>query len=65
MTSWRDVLPIHPAAELFPLMSPEDIQKTLVGLRTYAFEDQLELFADWFFGLTISEQSRVCAVMDK
>jgi hypothetical protein len=37
--SWRDVLPVHPAADLFPLMSPdelrelgEDIKKN--GLRT-------------------------------
>jgi hypothetical protein len=25
--SWRDVLPIHPAAELFPLMSPEELRE--------------------------------------
>jgi len=25
-TSWRDVLPIHPAAELFPLMSPDELK---------------------------------------
>src|SRR5262245_38770468 len=25
-TSWRDVLPIHPAAELFPLMSPDELR---------------------------------------
>src|SRR5262245_5638944 len=24
--SWRDVLPIHPAADLFPLMSPEELK---------------------------------------
>jgi hypothetical protein len=24
--SWRDVLPIHPAAELFPLMSPDELR---------------------------------------
>ena len=24
--SWRDVLPIHPAADLFPLMSPDELQ---------------------------------------
>src|SRR6516225_8363792 len=24
--SWRDVLPIHPAAELFPRMSPEELR---------------------------------------
>ena len=23
--SWRDTLPIHPAAELFPLMSPDEL----------------------------------------
>ena len=25
--SWRDVLPIHPAAELFPLMSPDELRE--------------------------------------
>jgi DNA-binding Lrp family transcriptional regulator len=25
-SSWRDVLPIHPAAELFPLMSPDELR---------------------------------------
>ncbi len=26
MTSWRDVLRIHPAADLFPMMSPEELR---------------------------------------
>ena len=26
--SWRDVLPIHPVAEAFPLITPEELQKT-------------------------------------
>src|SRR6516164_4172032 len=25
-SSWRDVLPIHPAAELFPLMTPDELR---------------------------------------
>jgi hypothetical protein len=25
--TWRDVLPVHPAAELFPLMSPEELRE--------------------------------------
>jgi len=25
--SWRDVLPIHPAAELFPMMSPDELRE--------------------------------------
>src|SRR5262245_56902848 len=24
--SWRDLLPVHPAAELFPLMSPDELR---------------------------------------
>src|SRR5262245_55299485 len=24
--SWRDVLPIHPAADLFPMMSPDELR---------------------------------------
>jgi hypothetical protein len=27
MTSWRDILPIHPAAELFPLMEPDELRE--------------------------------------
>jgi hypothetical protein len=26
MTGWREILPIHPAAELFPLMGPEELR---------------------------------------
>ena len=26
MASWRDVLPIHPAADLFPLMAPDELK---------------------------------------
>src|SRR5262245_56294019 len=25
--TWRDILPIHPAAELFPLMSPDELRE--------------------------------------
>jgi hypothetical protein len=24
-TSWRDILPVHPAADLFPMMTPDEI----------------------------------------
>jgi len=24
-TSWRDILPVHPAANLFPMMTPDEI----------------------------------------
>jgi hypothetical protein len=24
--SWRDVLPVHPAADLFPMMSPDELK---------------------------------------
>lgn len=27
MASWRDVLPVHPAAELFPALSPEELRE--------------------------------------
>jgi hypothetical protein len=26
LKGWRDVLPIHPAAELFPLMAPDELR---------------------------------------
>jgi hypothetical protein len=31
--SWRDVLPIHPAAELFPLMSQDELEKLTEDIR--------------------------------
>ena len=32
--SWRDTLPIHPAAELFPLMSPDELRGARRGHQT-------------------------------
>jgi hypothetical protein len=32
-TPWRDILPIHPAAELFPLMSPDELRELGENIR--------------------------------
>ena len=29
--SWRDVLPVHPAADLFPLMAPDELKSARRG----------------------------------
>jgi hypothetical protein len=38
--SWRDVLPIHPAAELFPLMSPGELRALGEDIKTKSCTNQ-------------------------
>jgi len=42
--SWRDVLPIHPAAELFPLMSPDELKALGEDIRKNALTSPIALW---------------------
>ena len=51
--SWRDVLPIHPAAEMFPLMSPDELRVLGEDIKANGLKNPVTLWAaepdsEWF-----------------
>jgi hypothetical protein len=44
--SWRDVLPIHPAAELFPLMSPDALRVLGADIRKNGLMSSVAVWSD-------------------
>jgi hypothetical protein len=44
--SWRDTLPIHPAAELFPRMSPDELRALGKDIRKLGLTSPIVLFSD-------------------
>ena len=44
--SWRDTLPIHPAAELFPRMSPDELRALGKDIRKHGLISPIVLFSD-------------------
>jgi hypothetical protein len=45
-TRWRDVITVHPAAELFPLMSPEDLRELASDIREHGLRDEITITHD-------------------
>jgi hypothetical protein len=45
-SSWRDVLPIHPAAEKFPLMSPDELDALGEDIKANGLKSPIALLAD-------------------
>src|SRR5262245_53277635 len=44
--SWRDVLPVHPAADLFPLMSEAELRELGKSIQTKGLNYQIVLWRD-------------------
>jgi hypothetical protein len=46
MTSWRDIIKIHPACKLFPLMSPEELRELGEDIRANELTSPIVLWRD-------------------
>lgn len=46
MKSWRDVLKIHPAAELFPLMSEAELRELAADIKEHGLQHPVVLTYD-------------------
>ena len=46
MTSWRDVLPVHPAAELFPMMSDAELRELADDVKKNGLHERVKTIKD-------------------
>src|SRR5262245_54302944 len=51
--NWRDKLAIHPAADLFPLMSEAELRELADDIKKNGLKDQLTLYKDKNLGLCL------------
>jgi len=50
---WRDVLPIHPAAELFPLMTPEELRELAADIAKNGLRERVTFYDDPRLGVCL------------
>ena len=51
--SWRDVLPVHPAAKLFPLMSEEELRELARDIKKHTLRERPVFYADPELGICV------------
>jgi hypothetical protein len=51
-TTWRDVLPVHPAAELFPMMTDDELEKLAADIQEHDLRESIAFWlsasGEWF-----------------
>src|SRR5208283_1918753 len=43
---WREVLQVHPAAELFPLMAPDELKELADDVKSNGLRERVDLWRD-------------------
>jgi hypothetical protein len=56
MTSWRDVLPVHPAADLFPMMSPDELRSLGDDIKKNGLKSPIVVLRDRYASGNNAEQ---------
>src|SRR6476646_4620883 len=51
--NWRDILPIHPACELFPLMTPEELRELADDMTRNGPRERVTLYDDPTLGVCL------------
>jgi ParB-like chromosome segregation protein Spo0J len=46
MTKWRDVLPVHPAAEMFPLMNADELRELGEDIKKHGLKNPIVLWSE-------------------
>ena len=51
--SWRDVLPVHPAADLFPLMDKDELRELADDIDRHGLSEQIDIYDDPAIGTCV------------